>query len=73
MKVEELEAEFSSFSREHDLGFSGPLPKRNRSRRKLFGSLQKLECSEETMDRILEIYETDFDVLGYPKEMPALA
>jgi len=73
MKIENIDEDFSNFAREHDLDLAGPIPRRNRSRRRFLRSSPKLACSTETMDRILEIYETDFDVLGYPKEMPALA
>jgi hypothetical protein len=69
IKIEKLNHGFEEFSTRHDLGFTEPIPRFGKSK---FGSFPRLRTDERSMERIRSIYAADFEILGYPTEVPEL-
>ena len=69
IKIEKLNQGFEEFSTRHELGFTEPIPRFGKSK---FGSFPRLRVDERSMERIRSIYAADFEILGYPTEVPEL-
>ena len=69
IKIESLDQDFEAFSKEHELGFTEPIPRFGKAKSTKY---PRLDFDENTIDRIQRIYANDFRRLGYSKDVPVL-